>query len=428
LITYRLPALHGIALAGLIGFAWLTNGSVSPTAPQTTANLAWRELWSASPDGLRSSIAMFRQALASDPAFPYRWSDLADALAAAGQVDAARYCFRRSLELAPGSPQIAMRAANFDLREGETGPALELGTTVLRIAPAYDSMVFNSWTRLGGNLHRILETGIGANPRAAESFFRFLIGIGDEARLSETWQWMEGRNYVNPSLARTWTAWLLARHQDRDAFGVWKRYVALDSAYGVTNWIDNSGFEVQPAGEGFAWRLQPGPGAKARLDPTVAHSGHSSLRLEFDGSENVDFHNVVQHVWLPPGRYRLSAWMRSADLSTDQGVALVVNGVSTPAPLGTHDWTEVGTDVTVPDTAVLEKSGAAGEVEVVRHPSWRFDGKPRGVVWIDDVELRRIGPVKRLPEDSVKIRPAGSGESEGHGPFSRYSKRENSGR
>jgi hypothetical protein len=376
-----------------MGSSWLSNGLVSPPMPQMVANQAYRELWSDHAEGRHGAIEMFQQSLAMDPAFPYRWSDLGDALAAAGRIDSARYCFRRSLELAPNSPQIAMRAANFHLGEGELGPALQLGAVVLRITPDYDAMVFNSWLRLGGDLNGILQDGIGANARAEEAFFRFLIanatghsatGQSEESRLFQTWNWMEDHSSVTRPLATAWAVWLGSRHRDKDSFLVWKRYVAHDPAYAIGNWIDNSSFENEPVGQGFDWRLQPCPGVKAVLDPVVAHSGHSSLRLEFDGSENPDFHHVAQSVWLQPGRYRLTAWMRTANLSTDQGLALTLFGASTPALISAKDWTRVGADVTVRSNPSL------GEVRIVRERSWRFDGKLRGVAWIDDVELRRI--------------------------------------
>jgi hypothetical protein len=196
---------------------------------------------------------------------------------------------------------------------------------------------------------------------------------------------MESRSYVNRSLARVWAGWLIGRRRDNDAFLVWKRYVAQDATYGVSNWIDNSGFENEPVGQDFAWHLQPSPGVKTGLDSATARSGPAALRVEFDGTENVDFHHIAQRVWLSPGRYRLTAWIRTANLSTDQGLALMLNGVSTETVAGTHDWTRVSAEVTVHGGA------SAGEVQVVRQRSWRFDGKVRGTAWIDDVELQRVG-------------------------------------
>src|SRR5580658_3067250 len=90
-----LPALHGIALAGLLIAVWVGNGSVPPETPQTVADHAYRELWLGRLEGPHGAIDRFRQALSMDTAFPYRWSDLGDALAAAGRTDSAGYCFRR---------------------------------------------------------------------------------------------------------------------------------------------------------------------------------------------------------------------------------------------------------------------------------------------------------------------------------------------
>ncbi len=379
----RLPALFGIALAALLGANWFRTGAAAPVLPQILANHAYRELWSGHYEGPQGALEMFREALAADAAFAYRWSDMGEALAAAGQSESARYCFLRSLELAPNSPQIALRAANFQLREEEIDSALQLGGAVLRLTPAYDNMVFSSWIRFAGDQDRILRMGIGSNTRAAEAFFGFLIAANDEPRLGETWRWMDARSYVTVPAARTWAAWLIGRHREQEAFLVWKQHVALDSTYGVSNWIDNSGFERALAGQGFGWRIEPVAGVKAGIDPAVAHSGHSSLRVEFDGSENLDFHSVAQRVWLEPGRYRLTAWMRTSGLSTDQGLALSLLGVSTPALTGSHDWISVGTDVNV-------SKAAAADVQLVRQRSWRFDAKPTGKAWIDDVELRRI--------------------------------------
>lgn len=376
------PILPALALTGLITASWWTQGTVSPVAPQPVADRAWGELWAGRSDGPQGAVALFRQALLADPAFPYRWSDLAGALAASGRTDLADYCFRRATALAPNSPQIAIRAANFYFQQGETAPALASSAVVVRTMPAYDSVVFSSWVRMGGELNSILENGIGNNQRAAEGFFRYLLASNSDLA-APVWQWMESRSYATLALAAVWSEWLISHHRDAEASAVWKQHVAGDPSWSTANWIDNSGFENAPTGTGFDWRLLPSPGAKASIVSSAAHSGHAALRLDFDGSANVDFHHVVQHVWTPPGRYRLTAWVRTSGLSADQGISFVFQGVSTPTLTGTHDWTQLSAYLTIP-------AAAAGEVQVVRRRSLWFDEKAEGSVWIDDVELRRI--------------------------------------
>jgi hypothetical protein len=376
--------LYAVVFGCLLAANWLATGSVSPVAPQAIANQAYRELWSGNIGAAQSAVAKFRQALSMDPAFPYRWSDLGQALAEAGQTESARRCFQRSLDLAPNSPQIMLRAANFYLQKGEVGPALRLEASILRLTSEYDNMVFSSWVRLAGDQTGILQTGIGTNARAARSFFRFLTGSGATSRLDTTWKWMEDRSYAGVPEAKMWASWLIGRQRDSEAFAVWKRHISRDPAFGVTQWIDNSGFGGDASGQGFDWRIQNAPGMKTSLDAAVTHSSRPSLRIDFDGSRNLDFISANKRVWLPPGSYLLTAWIRTSNLSTDRGLALTLLGVSTAPETGTHDWNLVRATVSV------KGQPSAGEVQLVRQKSWKFDGNIQGTAWVDDVELRPV--------------------------------------
>jgi len=44
--------------------------------------------------------------------------------------------------------------------------------------------------------------------------------------------------------------------------------------------------------------------------------------MQFDGKENIDFHHITQELVLPPGAYELAAYIRTRDLSTDEGISL----------------------------------------------------------------------------------------------------------
>jgi hypothetical protein len=385
--SHLLP-LQGVVLGVILVSNWVQTGWLSGTNPQVLANYGYRELWLDHVEGPTGALELFRQALVLDSAFSYRWSDLGEALAGSGQMESAEYCFRRSQELAPRSPQIAVRAMNFYLRRAEAGPALQTAATVLALTSDYDEIVFSSLIRFRADQEYILDVGIGSNRRAADRWLLYLIGpgrtSGADSRPFETWKWIESKGHATREEAIAWSDWLAANGRERDAHLVWQRYVSSDAGYGIGNLIDNAGFEREPEGKGFDWRIAAIAGVKAGIDQGVAHSGRASLRIRFDGSENVDFHHVVQNVWLEPGHYRLSAWMRTEGLTTDQGVAVVVGGVSTAALSGTQDWTKVGAELTVHGAARI------GEIMLVRQRSWKFDNKIGGTAWIDDVELRRV--------------------------------------
>ena len=381
----KLPLAFAFVLEALLALSLATSGLLSPALPQVSGNLGYRQLWRGNVAGSGGALHFFRNALEADSAFPYRWSDLGEALLLAGAPDRAGYCFDRSVELAPHDPQIRLRAANYYFRTRQTEPALRLDSAVLDQVPDYDQMIFSSYLRMGGAMSRVLDTGIGSNARAAGEFFRFLRPRSDDATLDTVWRWMEDRGFVTVPLALSRTSWLLDKGLPGEASAVWRRYVApADSSFQKSEWIVNSGFESPWTGEGFDWRVEACNGVDMSLDSRIAHSGRGSLRIRFHAFGNLDFHHVSQLVWLSPGSYRLSAWIRSEDFQPDPGIGLSLLDATTPVMSGTHGWTQVSSEFTVVSVPRLAR------VRVVRKPSLKFDGQPRGTVWIDEVEVKRV--------------------------------------
>ena len=117
------------------------------------------------------------------------------------------------------------------------------------------------------------------------------------------------------------------------------------------------------------------------------------MRIRFDGTANVDFRNLFQFMPVKSGEhYEFSAYIRSEELSTDSGVRFEIVDphhpsqvqLNTSQVLGTNSWTHLQTDlVTGPDTDLLE-------VILRRDPSWKFDNKLSGTVWIGEVALRPV--------------------------------------
>ena len=80
----------------------------------------------------------------------------------------------------------------------------------------------------------------------------------------------------------------------------------------------------------------------ASVDPTVAHGDRKSARLTFDGTENVGTTGLSQQAFVPAGRYKFQAYIKSDGITTDKGVLFGISGnglnVTTDDVVGTTDW------------------------------------------------------------------------------------------
>jgi hypothetical protein len=181
---------------------------------------------------------------------------------------------------------------------------------------------------------------------------------------------------------------------------VWHQALNL-SGHGVEvgsgpSLIFNGGFEFDAVNGGLDWHLDPRDGVDYGYDTAEHHEGSRSLRVTFDGSENFDFRHVFQQVPVKLStRYHFSAFLRTADITTESGMRFVITFPENFLPPlvlnsinGDKDWTEETADFTTgPQVHSVT-------IMLARLPSRKFDNKLRGSVWVDSVSLIPAGEVK----------------------------------
>ena len=345
-------------------------------------------------DDTPKAIAAFRTVVIRDPQDAYAWADLGEAYADAGQEANERYCYRQVLALAPNSAPLLLRAANFHFQSGECKEALAITSRILRLIPDYDGMIFSEYTRLVAQVEDILQYGLPEDSRAPGSWLRFLMVAGriDDAR--RTWDWIAERGPADDTLAGEYVEFLIRRRRSDLAASAWCRHLGkrLDG-YRTFNYLFNGGFESDPAPSPFDWSLARVQGAEVSRDCTTARVGSCSLRVNFGGTNNLDFAAASQITLLAPGHYRLHAFIRTEGLTTDQGIRFRVSDAEVPEHLGTiigqftgtRPWSDIEYAVIVPPgTRLLE-------VQVIRQRSLKFDNKIGGTAWVDELSLEPIG-------------------------------------
>jgi hypothetical protein len=362
-------------------------------AEETLIESGYQAMYRSGPQNARQALEAFREAVRRDAASPDRWCDLAGALAQYAQTEQARYCYNRALHLAPNSPQVWLRAANFSFATGDNRKAVSRYARVLQLTPVYEPVVFSYYGLMGLPLREILEQGIPADREVAQSYFRRLLGAGSEREVEEAWRWVTSRSFADDRLAGQYVDTLLGRKRYEDAAAGWKQYLGERAAgYLQSTYLYNGDFEEEPTGSVFDWRLRPADGVKLEMDGSVLHSGRRSLRVELGGKENLSYGGVAQRTVVREGTYRVRAYAKTEGLSTDRGLAVRVYDVESPGRLDVRTEELTGTN----EWRLLEKTFTAGwgtqliEVQLSREPSLKFDNKIRGTLWLDGVALERV--------------------------------------
>ncbi len=87
----------------------------------------------------------------------------------------------------------------------------------------------------------------------------------------------------------------------------------------------NGDFESEPLDGGLDWRVMPMQGVEAATDSSIFYSGTRSLEIRFFDAGNIFYRHVLQFVPVRPNaRYRFTAYLRAAGITTDSGLFLQI--------------------------------------------------------------------------------------------------------
>jgi hypothetical protein len=357
-------------------------------APNRILKRAKAELLGPDIASARLAFQYYREALRRDMGYPYRWCDLGEASLRSGNSEEAKYCYSRAVELAPNSPFILMRAARFYFRTQRSAEALQYTSRILKLVPDFDSEIFASYARLSPE--QALGRGLPEESRPVTAYFEYVLANGTPQFTSTVWDWMRGRNLTNDRLAGRYLEFLLKNRSYRQAKETWRNYLgSRQGPYPESNLLFNGGFENEFSGAAFDWTPVPMEHVEEQRDSGASHTGTWSLRVKFDGTANVEYQGATQAAVVAAGTYRLEAWVRTAGITTDQGITLRVVDAESPSRLdvkmdaltGTSDWRMVAkTFIVAPGTNLIK-------IQFFRQPSGKFDNKIAGTAWIDSVAL-----------------------------------------
>lgn len=322
-------------------------------------------------------------------------ADLGEGFDWAGRPRDALAAFRDALELSPNSPQINWELANFYVRTGDGAQALRCLHTVLLGNASAQNNVF----ALAVNTTRDSRAILDMLPLRASILFDYLdfqSGRGDLRAAEQAWNRILQSNLpFNVRDPFPYLDALIRGHEIGQLTEVWsgltQRFPSESSdPPPAQNLIYNGDFTSEVFDGGLDWRIFPMPGVDASVEMEDQDGGGRALRVNFAGTSNPNYANVLQFVPVQPHtRYRFSARMRVNGITTDSGPRFQICDAyklddvfaSTENLTGNSDWVEELTQFTTHSDTQLVL------VRIARPKSNKFDNEISGTLWVSRVKL-----------------------------------------
>ena len=380
----------------------MTWDPADPVYPAALAHLV--HLYGQNPDP-DAVIRLYQTAVRLSPFDAGYTADLAQANDWAGRTDVSLLLFQRAQQLFPNSPEINWKLANFYVRSGNNNDALPPLKKILSSNIIEKNQVFALCDHAGINSVTVLDKLLSPNIPAYFAYLNFETQHGNFSAAQETWNRLLTLDSPFESKeAFPFLDTLIRAHELDRASQVWSSLVSrfpdrIPSPASPNNLITNGNLQADILDGAFDWRVFPVKGVAVNQDSTGPTADSRSLRIEFDGSQNLYYGSVLQFVPVQPHtKYTFSAFTRSQAITTEAGVGIQISDGydpnkilgSTDPLIGTTPWSEQSFSFeTPPDTRLLI-------VRIGRAPSQKLDNKIAGAFWLSRVSLA-ARPAQRSP-------------------------------
>src|SRR6202043_3204001 len=262
----------------------------NPVYPASLANLV--HLYGRNPDP-NEVIRLYQTAVRLSPFDAGYLADLAQANDWAGRTDVALPLFQRAQQLFPNSPDINWKLANFYIRSGNTEDALPALKKILSSNIIEKNQIFALSDRAGINSVTVIDKLLTPDIASYFAYLNFETQRGNFSAAHETWnRLLSLSSPFEPKEAFPFLDALIKGHELDSASRVWSSLVSrfpdhIPSPASVNNLITNGNLEADILDGAFDWRVFTVSGVVVNEDSTGPSPDARSLRVEFDGTQNL---------------------------------------------------------------------------------------------------------------------------------------------
>lgn len=334
-------------------------------------------------EGEDKTEALYFESLSGNPLMAVSWLGLSELYIDSGREADSETALRMAQGMMQSSPGLLWEASILAFRLGDNDLALDNLRVVAEADPAKRKRVFDISWRVTKDPDTILERAV--SDEVLPAYLDYLIQTDRQDATYPVWGRLGRNGGGDDETALAYADYLLARGDTRTARDVW---AGIYPGEDVSALVWNGGFEYDPVGRGFDWKVSRSDSVDADYDYRKKTEGYRSLRIKFSGKENVAWKGVSQTVAVEPGSHYALTWEAAAsDITTRSGVTVEVycRGLRTGSEpyTGSSDWERQRLEFDVPDGCPTVTIGLR------REKSGRLDNLISGEFWLDDVRMTK---------------------------------------
>jgi hypothetical protein len=341
----------------------------------------------------KESLGFLTEAIERNPFEQRYWLNLAELFHLLGERKESEEALEKAISVFPTSYRGRWISGTLLLQQGAFEKAIPHFTYILSHYPNRSRLVYDIMRRATLDMDVLLERLVPKDPPSIHRYIAYVCEIGDLESAKKAWGKKVSCGFKSGREEMVRYIEFLVGHGELNAgFHVWKEALR-EQGFKIPsdeNLITNGGFEQDKLlGGGFDWKIGKVKGAEISFDSSVAFEGKRSLKIAFDGKENVNFYNVYQYVPLrPETEYLLKTSVKSEKITTRSGVKIEIVGIgprfyaASESLIGDNGWKELTVAFRTP------AGSQGGLVRVRREQTEKLDRFIAGTVWIDGFELR----------------------------------------
>ena len=336
-----------------------------------------------------AAAATARELLRVEPLAGQAFAVLAEAAETDGETDSARVLHEIASRRAPRDLHTRAWIIDGQLHEGHYAEALAQVDILLTIFPELYETLLPILSRRADapEFADALAHTLSRKPTWRARLLQILPAEGSHSAVDQVYGQLQHDGGLSSEETGRWYDRLMQDGLWREAYSRWAGELGL--ARGTTlPFVYNGGFETEPSGVGFDWRISGTAGAIIQRVAAAGAHGAFAIEISFSGRRVPEI-NFEQRLLLAPDAYQLSFRARAEALRSDKGLqwAITCQGQNEPlavsAPIGgSFEWKTFVVSFVVP------AENCPAQRLWLRNPGAAAAGKEVvGDIWFDDIAI-----------------------------------------